>query len=91
MADKTVKARITGRVQGVSYRAWTREAARAQGLSGWVRNCADGSVEAVFAGDRAAVDAMIAACRKGPPAARVDNVETADAAALQGDDFEIRY
>lgn len=91
MAAKTVKARITGRVQGVSYRAWTRETARALGLSGWVRNCADGSVEAVFAGDAAALDAMIAECRKGPPAARVDSVETSDAPAPSGDDFEIRY
>lgn len=69
-----MRAVITGRVQGVWYRAWTEKTATALGLSGWVRNCADGSVEAVFAGDDAAVDEMLAACRDGPPLARVDDV-----------------
>ncbi len=70
-----VRVRITGRVQGVWFRAWTaREAAR-HGLDGWVRNRRNGDVEAVFAGPRAAVDAMVAACHQGPRAARVDRVE----------------
>lgn len=65
---------ITGKVQGVWYRAWTIEQAQARGLKGWVCNCADGSVEAVFAGPEAKVGDMILACRQGPPAARVTGV-----------------
>lgn len=76
MRRKTVKARITGRVQGVAFRAWTRDVARARGLEGWVRNADDGSVEAVFSGPADAVDAMLALCREGPPSARVDHIET---------------
>jgi acylphosphatase len=92
MAEKTVQVRITGRVQGVSYRAWTQEAARARGLSGWVRNCADGAVEAVFAGPSEAVDAMLAEYREGPPAARVEAVQMQDVATAEtGGDFQIRY
>ena len=70
-----VGVRIGGRVQGVWFRAWTAEQARALGLSGWVRNRADGSVEALFAGPAAAVERMIALCHQGPPAARVETVE----------------
>ena len=71
---RTVRLRITGRVQGVSYRAWAVEQAVAQGLGGWVRNRRDGSVEALLAGPAEAVEAMIAACRRGPRAARVEGV-----------------
>jgi acylphosphatase len=62
---------ITGRVQGVGYRAWVEEQAVASGLEGWVRNRRDGSVEAVFAGNAKAVADMVALCRHGPPSARV--------------------
>ncbi|WP_041785087.1 acylphosphatase [Rhodospirillum centenum] len=71
-----VLARITGRVQGVGYRAWTVRRAGAAGLDGWVRNRADGSVEALFAGPAAAVEAMLADCREGPPASLVAEVRT---------------
>ncbi len=74
---KAVRARIRGRVQGVGYRYWTADQATALGLDGWVRNRADGSVEAVFAGDAEAVDEMLARCRSGPPLARVAAVEVA--------------
>lgn len=70
----TVQVRITGRVQGVWYRGWTVEQARALGLDGWVRNRADGSVEAVFQGPPAAVSRMVDACHEGPPAAHVTDV-----------------
>lgn len=68
------RVEITGKVQGVWYRGWTVETARALGLDGWVRNRADGSVEALFAGPPAAVAAMLDACRRGPPAAVVASV-----------------
>lgn len=72
---KSVRVRIEGRVQGVWYRGWTVEQAQGRGLAGWVRNCADGAVEAVFSGPARLVDEMIDACRNGPPAARVDRVD----------------
>jgi acylphosphatase len=75
---------IHGLVQGVGYRAFVEEEAEALGLDGWVRNRRDGTVEAVVAGSAEAVETLIAACRKGPFAARVDHVAVsdADAAAL---------
>jgi acylphosphatase len=66
---------IRGRVQGVGFRYWTRRAATARGLEGWVRNRRDGSVEAVFSGPEEAVAEMIKLCRRGPEAARVETVE----------------
>jgi acylphosphatase len=66
---------IRGRVQGVWYRGWTVDTASGKGLRGWVRNRGDGSVEALFAGPQATVEAMIEACRSGPPSARVDSVQ----------------
>lgn len=74
--EETVSVRVvvTGRVQGVWFRAWTVEQAGRRGLAGWVRNRFDGGVEAVFSGPRSKVEDMIAACRRGPSAARVENV-----------------
>mgnify|MGYP003658712008 FL=1 len=72
-----VRVTIRGRVQGVWYRGWTVETATALGLSGWVRNRRDGSVEALFAGPAATVEAMIAQCREGPLQARVDAIDRA--------------
>jgi acylphosphatase len=69
------RVEIYGRVQGVWYRGWTLDQATARGLRGWVRNRRDGSVEALFIGAKDKVDAMVEACREGPPAARVDSVE----------------
>jgi acylphosphatase len=66
---------ITGRVQGVGYRDWLLREATAAGLSGWVRNRADGSVEALLAGDPQAVARVADRCLVGPPAARVVAVE----------------
>jgi acylphosphatase len=65
---------VTGRVQGVGYRAWVEHRARAHALDGWVRNRRDGSVEALLAGPAEVVADMIARCRRGPSTARVDDV-----------------
>jgi acylphosphatase len=65
---------IRGRVQGVGYRAWIDYQAAASRLEGWVRNRRDGSVEALFAGPPKAVAEMVALCRHGPPASRVEAV-----------------
>jgi acylphosphatase len=73
----TVRLRISGRVQGVWYRGWTVGKAQDLGLAGWVRNITDGSVEVLVNGPQEQVDRLIALCRKGPPAARVDDVDLA--------------
>jgi acylphosphatase len=66
---------VHGRVQGVGYRAFVEHEALRRGIEGWVRNCRDGSVEAVFAGNGDIVQAMIEGCRQGPFAARVDALD----------------
>lgn len=76
---KTVKAIISGRVQGVSYRAWTVRQAEALELDGWVRNRPNGTVEAIFSGEEDAVKTMLDACKKGPPAAHVTHIEIQEA------------
>ncbi|MFC7535776.1 acylphosphatase [Sphingomonas sp. GCM10030256] len=64
-------ARVTGRVQGVFFRQWTKQQADQLAVKGWVRNCPDGSVEAHVEGDEPAVGALIGRMRRGPPAAEV--------------------
>lgn len=81
---------VTGRVQGVGYRAWVRREAAARGLAGWVRNRADGAVEALFAGEEQAVRAMVEACRRGPLAAKVSTLTESPAAAEQWQGFAVR-
>lgn len=66
---------IKGRVQGVFFRAYARDAAQRLGVSGWVRNLPDGRVEAVFEADADRVERMVAWCHEGSPMGRVDNVE----------------
>ncbi len=77
MAQETsaVRVRVTGRVQGVGFRAWTQDEAERRGLSGWVRNEDDGSVAALLVGPFVAVEEMVGALRKGPLVASVDDVE----------------
>jgi acylphosphatase len=75
VARRTVHVRIEGRVQGVGYRAFVEMRAAELGLDGWVRNCRDGSVEAVLQGPEEAVAAMLDLCHEGPPAARVTRVD----------------
>ena len=66
---------IRGQVQGVGFRDWMTARAAALGLSGWVRNRDDGAVEALVAGDPAAVEELLRACRRGPRLARVTSIE----------------
>jgi acylphosphatase len=79
MSDVIRQVLIRGSVQGVGFRYWTRRAATARGLQGWVRNRGRDSVEAVFAGPGQAVAEMIALCRRGPDMARVASVDEAPA------------
>ena len=87
---RTVQVRIIGRVQGVGFRDWTERTARGLGLSGWVRNRRDGSVEAVFSGAADTVAQMLARCRQGPPASKVQVVEVAEAEEAPPDGFDVR-
>lgn len=85
-----VDFRVTGRVQGVAFRAWTRGMAERLGIAGWVRNEDDGSVSGHLEGPEPAVEKMITQLHQGPGAAAVRNVETADAAPRDLSGFEIR-
>lgn len=87
---RTAHVRIQGRVQGVGYRVWSQRTAVELGLSGWVRNLRDGSVEAVFEGPADDVAKMVARCATGPRGAQVNRVEDlpADDAPVAG--FEVR-
>jgi len=92
MANARAHVVIEGRVQGVLFRHHTRETAVRLGLKGWVRNCVDGSVEAVFEGDREKVDQMIEWCQQGPSQARVTRVhQTWDEYGGEFKDFSITY
>jgi acylphosphatase len=88
---RAVEVRITGRVQGVSFRAYAAHEAVRLELVGWVRNEPDGSVAAHLEGPDDAVDEMIAWCRQGPPAAGVDQVEVHGAEATGAASFEVDY
>lgn len=93
MADDVVRAHIhvSGRVQGVYYRATASQEARRLGLQGWVRNLADGRVEAVAEGPRGDVEDFVRWCHEGPPHARVDDVQTAwEAPKGEHDGFALR-
>ncbi|HZB90644.1 MAG TPA: acylphosphatase [Stellaceae bacterium] len=74
MAARALRLVITGRVQGVGFRAWTCREARRRDLRGWVRNRSDGSVEALLIGEEAALEAMVALSREGPRLAAVQEV-----------------
>jgi acylphosphatase len=81
---------ISGRVQGVGFRAWTCREARRRGLRGWVRNLSDGTVEALLIGKAAAIDAMAQACRQGPSMAHVEEVRRSAAEDDGSADFDAR-
>jgi acylphosphatase len=75
VSDARARVVIRGRVQGVFFRAETRDRARSLGLRGWVRNAPDGTVEAVFEGERERIESILVWCRRGPALADVDDVE----------------
>jgi acylphosphatase len=81
---------VSGRVQGVFFRATTRDEAREAGVDGWVRNLADGRVEAVFEGPASAVESMVEFCGAGPSAARVEDVSVEYGAPEGEAGFEVR-
>ncbi|WP_454885665.1 acylphosphatase [Sphingomonas oryzagri] len=86
----TRNLRITGRVQGVFYRDWFVEQARGIGVAGWVRNRADGSVEAVVSGSSEMIAAIVAKAHQGSPPSRVEGVEVSDAPEEVFDGFAKR-
>jgi acylphosphatase len=86
---RSVAVRIEGRVQGVYYRAWTRQTAVALGLDGTVRNMHDGSVEATFAGSADSVAEMLRRCANGPRDAKVSRVTVMQEGASVGPGFEV--
>ncbi|GAQ77710.1 acylphosphatase [Klebsormidium nitens] len=87
---QTVRASIRGVVQGVFYRAWTKETADSLGLDGWVRNLPDGSVEAVFSGPSSSVDQMLTLSKRGPKSARVEQVDVEPYKDDVGKGFEVK-
>ncbi len=87
---KRVRVTVSGRVQGVFFRATCAAKARERGLSGWVRNSPDGRVEAVFEGPEGDVDALVEWCRLGPELAVVEGVEVAAEDVRGGSGFALR-
>ena len=83
--------RIHGRVQGVGFRYFTRRKARRLGLRGWVRNCADGSVESVVFGPSDQIDLFEQAVRKGPTGSRVRSIERYEVKRPSNESFDIVY
>jgi acylphosphatase len=89
MTARCVHGFVSGRVQGVGFRAFTRRKARAANVSGWARNCADGRVELLLCGDDHAVEQVIAAIHRGPPHANVTAVELTEQPPQALTSFEI--
>ncbi|MBZ9568407.1 MULTISPECIES: acylphosphatase [Modicisalibacter] len=87
MSQRCVQARVTGKVQGVWFRAATQSQAREAGVTGYAVNCEDGSVEVVLCGHREAVDSVVDWLWQGPPAAQVAHVEAVDIDWQPHDDF----
>ncbi|GAC1319905.1 MAG: acylphosphatase [Thermoleophilaceae bacterium] len=90
MAEVARRVVARGRVQGVFFRDSTARLARERAVNGWIRNCEDGSVEAHFEGDAAAVEALVEFCRDGPAQARVDRLEVKEDSPRGASAFEVR-
>ena len=86
---RTVRVRIEGGVQGVGYRYWTERVAGELGLTGWVRNRRDGSVEAIFSGPADDVAQMLERCKEGPPSANVTSVKVVEESGTAPDGFDV--
>lgn len=82
--------RIFGRVQGVYYRAWCAQTAQTMGLTGWVRNRKDGSVEALIIGDESRITRFISSCYQGPKSAKVETITVTDSISPPVKGFDIR-
>ena len=83
---------VHGRVQGVFFRATTRDKARSLGVKGWVKNCQDGSVEAVFEGEKDTVEKVVDWCKKGPEGAFVNHIDIRwEKYSGEFDEFSIMY
>ncbi|MDS0281472.1 acylphosphatase [Haloarcula onubensis] len=91
MARKRAHVYVSGRVQGVFFRATTRDRAQDDGVDGWVKNLDDGRVEAVFEGDSDAVDEMVDFCYEGSDMASVSTVEVEEEEPEGIDGFQIQY
>ena len=91
MAIVARHVRVAGRVQGVFFRAWTRDEARQLGVHGWVRNCDDGSVEAHAEGEEEAVDQLLTLMRDGPAHAKVEEFESEDVEPGGFHAFDVRH
>jgi len=92
MTDRTrAHVYVSGKVQGVYFRATTRNTAREHGVDGWVRNLADGRVEAAFEGPEDDVESLIEFCHEGSKAARVDDVEVSYEEPQGEDGFRVRW
>ena len=90
MAEAARHVSVYGRVQGVFFRAWTRDQAIGLGVTGWVRNCPDGRVDMHIEGEDAAVEQLIDRLHRGPPAAKVEDVHVWTVDTFDFDDFEVR-
>ncbi|HBG91931.1 MAG: acylphosphatase [Nitrospirae bacterium GWF2_44_13] len=92
MANARAHLLISGRVQGVFYRSFTEDVAQLLGLKGWVKNRSDGNVEAVFEGKKEDIEKAIKSCYKGPPAAKVNNIDVKwEIFKGEFDTFSVRY
>jgi acylphosphatase len=91
MAEVALHVSVTGRVQGVLFRAWMREQAVELGITGWVRNCPDGRVDAHIEGEESAVQELVERLHRGPPAAKVEDVHLWNVDIFDFDDFEVRH
>jgi acylphosphatase len=91
MAQVARHISVTGRVQGVFFRAWTRDQAVELGVTGWVRNCPDGRVDMHIEGEESSVQQLIDRLQRGPPAAKVDDVHLWEVELFDFDDFEVRH
>ena len=91
MSQVALRVRVTGLVQGVFFRAWAAEEAGKLGVTGWVRNASDGSVEAHLEGEKWSVQQLVDQLHRGPPSAQVEQVDVDEAEPERPDHFEVRH